>query len=268
MGCDARLGMRGRWNERHQGRVDDDVGQVVARLRIEGPPAGDQLQRAVAVRCVDRLIGKFALRYIVVEVTLNWAVTPSAKLTSTMSPATNDCNLKNTAGPDWESTWPRITAEPISPGDGPSPYQPGCWAFVGTCTVPSALSPSVDNETVSERSGIFNSTGVERAVARMATFAGAGAALALTALGTRRDGTGRAKGCRCSCRPRMRHPDPTSTNAAAISPHLRDGCRKPATHALGFMESHWCLALRRSDVGGWQRSTPVPLQRVRAPLRT
>ena len=53
---------------------------------------------------------------------------------------------------------------------------------VGTCTVPSTLSPSVDKLTASEMAGIVSSTGVECAVASgIAVFAGT--ALAFAAAG-------------------------------------------------------------------------------------
>jgi hypothetical protein len=39
----------GRRDECHQGCVDDNVGEVVARRRVEGTAAGNQLQGAVAV---------------------------------------------------------------------------------------------------------------------------------------------------------------------------------------------------------------------------
>src|SRR3954467_3817716 len=63
------------------------------------------------------------------------------------------------------STWPRITAGPISPGVGPSLYQPACIGVLtgGTSIVWSALSPSCTSDEGAPILGMSTDTGVEAA---------------------------------------------------------------------------------------------------------
>ena len=60
--------------------------------------------------------GNRDLLYSRTPVTRNTAVTPSASVTSMVSPRCRAPRRKKTAGPFWLSTWPSMTDEPIWPG--------------------------------------------------------------------------------------------------------------------------------------------------------
>src|SRR5947209_11228760 len=72
------------------------------------------------------------------------------------------------------STWPRITAGPTSPGDGPNLYQPACcgWSTGGTCTDLSALSPSWTNDERAAMLGMSTQLGGETVFAAELVAAG------------------------------------------------------------------------------------------------
>ena len=55
--------------------------------------------------------------------------------------------LRDLRHADFDSEVVSMTADPTSPGVAPSRNQPGCWVPLGTCTVPSGLTPSVPTGT-------------------------------------------------------------------------------------------------------------------------
>src|SRR2546429_1599441 len=110
--------------------------------------------------------GNRDLVYWSTPVTRNTAVTPSASVTSIVSPRCRAPRRKKTAGPRWLSTWPSMTDEPIWPGVAEYLYQAAKPALVlidGTWTVPSALSPRRSNLEFTPIAGMRTATGTERA---------------------------------------------------------------------------------------------------------
>src|SRR5689334_25439787 len=110
--------------------------------------------------------GNRDLLYSRTPVTRNTAVTPSASVTSMVSPRCRAPRRKKTAGPFWLSTWPSMTDDPIWPGVAEYLYHAAWPAFVlmeGTWTVPSALSPRRSSAEFTPMAGMCTDTGSERA---------------------------------------------------------------------------------------------------------
>src|SRR6266702_2156671 len=110
--------------------------------------------------------GNRDLLYSRTPVTRNTAVTPSASVTSIVSPRCRAPRRKKTAGPCWLSTWPSMTDEPIWPGVAEYLYHAARPALVlidGTWTVPSALSPRRSSVESTPIAGMRTATGTERA---------------------------------------------------------------------------------------------------------
>src|SRR5215470_2335618 len=110
--------------------------------------------------------GNRVLLYSRTPVTRNTAVTPSASVTSMVSPRCRAPRRKKTAGPRSLSTWPSMTDEPIWPGVAEYLYHAARPALVlidGTWTVPSALSPRRSSLEFTPIAGMRTATGTERA---------------------------------------------------------------------------------------------------------
>src|SRR5690348_17110867 len=110
--------------------------------------------------------GNRDLLYSRTPVTRNTAVTPSASVTSIVSPWCRAPSRKKTAGPCWLSTCPSMTDDPIWPGVAEYLYHAATPALVrrdGTWTVPSALSPRCSSFESTPMAGMCTDTGSERA---------------------------------------------------------------------------------------------------------
>src|SRR5437763_12950476 len=109
--------------------------------------------------------GNRDLLYSRTPVTRKTAVTPSASVTSIVSPRCRAPRRKKTAGPRVLSTWPSMTDEPIWPGVAEYLYQAASPALVwidGTLTVPSGLSPRCSSLEFTPMAGIRTETGRDR----------------------------------------------------------------------------------------------------------
>ena len=91
--------------------------------------------------------------YCSVRWTMNRTDEPLARVMVTISPRRSSRSRKKTAGPDLESTWPRITADPGSPGRVPGAYQPATSHRVGAWTVLSDARPSRSRALATPKSG-------------------------------------------------------------------------------------------------------------------
>src|ERR1700748_2634526 len=110
--------------------------------------------------------GNRDLLYSRTPVTRNTAVTPSASVTSMVSPRRRAPRRKKTAGPRVLSTWPSMTDEPIWPGVAEYLYQAALAALVcsdGTWIVPSGLRHRCSSVESTPIAGIRTETGIERA---------------------------------------------------------------------------------------------------------
>jgi len=67
---------------------------------------------------------------------------------------------KNTAGPERESTWPAMTADPVAPGRGLPVYQPTTVVLLGTWSVPFRLRPRVTTGAFTPMAGMVSQTGL------------------------------------------------------------------------------------------------------------
>ena len=109
---------------RGQGSEHDEVVGVVAVGAVEGAGAGDEAQlRAwdVAVHLVGR---EGRLRGLRPRGDDEGQRPARVGVDDDLAPTRSSPRRKNTAGPVVESTWPAMIAGPISPGAGPSAYQP------------------------------------------------------------------------------------------------------------------------------------------------
>ena len=158
---DLALKLRSHTTPARQDAVEDHVGEVVTARGVKDARACDELERGVRMACVDVAAGKIALgvrarpdhRVLAVHAV---GQTHHDALARASSP-----KRKKTAGPDLESTWPRITADPGSPGVGPPRNQPGTSASLGACIEPSALRPSELNPAEIPRLAISKKTGCD-----------------------------------------------------------------------------------------------------------
>src|ERR1700743_448836 len=110
--------------------------------------------------------GNRDLLYSRTPVTRNTAVTPSASVTSMVSPRCRAPRRKKTAGPFWLSTWPSMTDEPIWPGVAEDLYHAARPALVlidGTWPLPPALSPGLSSLDPTRIAGRRPATGPGRA---------------------------------------------------------------------------------------------------------
>src|ERR1700756_1845015 len=67
---------------------------------------------------------------------------------------------KKTPGPERESTWPAITADPVAPGRGLLVYQPTTVVLLGTWRVPFRLRPRFTIGAFTPRAGMVSQTGL------------------------------------------------------------------------------------------------------------
>src|SRR5450756_1064224 len=86
--------------------------------------------------------------------TANWYSWPSAAVTVTVSPGFRSFSPQKGISFPPQSTWPAITAFPLSPGLGPSLYHATCVGFFGTSIAPSGVSPTYSKPVSTPIAGI------------------------------------------------------------------------------------------------------------------
>src|ERR1700722_9274554 len=75
-------------------------------------------------------------------------------------PGCRSRSQKKTPGPERESTWPAMTADPVAPGDGLPVYQPTTVVLLGTWSVPLGFRPRVVTGARIPMAGMVSSTGL------------------------------------------------------------------------------------------------------------
>src|SRR5580700_6582351 len=104
----------------------------------KGPPQVMSRSATSGVGPNTSAVGKASLGYTTTRSTRKeTALEPSS--TVTKSPGSKYRKLKNTPGPVVESTWPMMTAGPVSPGTGPRSYHPVKLVPDGTIADPSGF---------------------------------------------------------------------------------------------------------------------------------